>query len=170
MNSTDAIPVDASDISLLRLAERIWYSLDDILVSLGVFLLSGQISSFLHFCLRYYFHASAYVSQAVHFIFQFTMFVFLVSHLVGTATANSLFGGFSIGIGYAMQPYIVSLVAGGTLLMSRMIQSGDQLTIGDRTVRVDHIGLLFVSVKEDKVTTYFPNSMLTQSPFSVARS
>lgn len=170
MNSTEDFSVNVTDISLLRLVERIWYSLDDILVSLGIFLVSGQVSIFIHFCLRYYFQTSAYVSQAAHFMFQFTVFVFLLSHLVGMSTADSLFGGFSIGIGYAMQPYIVSLVAGATLLLSRMIQSGDQLTIRGETVQVDHVGLLYVAAKQDKSFTYFPNAMLAQSSFTVTRS
>lgn len=157
-------------VSFLNLFERIWYSLDDILVCLGVFLVACQCSRALHSCLRVYFEMSAYVSQSAHCFFLFTIFVFLVSHLVGVTTTESLFGGLSIGFGYALQPYIVSLVAGGTFILTRIIRSGDQLRIGDQTVVVDHVGLLFVSAKQDKMTTYFPNAMLTSRPFSVLRS
>lgn len=159
----------SENVSFLFLFQRIWYSLDDILVSLGVFLIACQVSRFLHYCLRYYFRASAYISQATHFVFLFTVFVFLVSHLLGASTAASLFGGFSIGFGYAMQPYIVSFVAGGTFMITRIVRPGDQLTIGDKTVMVHHVGLLYVATKYEKSTTYFPTAVLAQAPFSVTR-
>ena len=157
------------NVSFLLLFQRIWNSLDDILVSLGVFLIACQMSRFLHYCLRFYFNASAYMSQATHFVFLFTVFIFLVSHLLGASTAASLFGGFSIGFGYAMQPYIVSFVAGGTFMITRIVRAGDQLTIGDKTVTVHHVGLLYVAAKNEKSTTYFPTAVLAQAPFSVTR-
>lgn len=159
-----------NEVSFLNLFERIWYSLDDLLVSLGVFLIACQVSVFLHYCLRVYFQSSAYVSQAAHFVFLFTIFVFLISHLIGMSTAESLFGGFSIGFGYAMQPYIVSFVAGGTFVVTQIIRSGDQLTLNDKTVTVHHVGLLYVAAKNEKTTMYFPTAMLARTPFSVTRS
>ena len=157
-------------VSFLELFARIWYSLDDILVCLGVFLVASRCSRALHSCLRVYFEMSAYVSQSAHFLLMFTVIVFLASHLVGVSTAESLFGGLSIGFGYALQPYIVSLVAGGTFMLTRIIRRGDQLRIGEQTVVVDHVGLLYVSAKQDKMTMYFPNAILTSRPFSVSRS
>lgn len=170
LNNSTVVGVKIGDVSLLDLFQRIWYSLDDIIVCLGVFLITSRCSRALHSCLRVYFETSAYVSQAAHFLLQFVVVVFLVSHLVGMSTAESLFGGFSIGFGYALQPYIVSLVAGGTFIFTRTIRSGDQIQIGEHNMIVDHVGLLYVAAKKDKATTYFPNAMLAQQPFSVLRS
>ena len=162
--------LEVNGISLVTLFERIWESLDDIIVCVGMLLLSSKISRAFHSCLRVYFEMSEYVSQSVHFLLMFVMVAFLLGHLVGAETAQSLFGGFSIGIGYALQPYIVSLVAGGTFIFTRILRSGDQLTINGNTVLVDHVGLLYVAAKNDKQITYFPNAMMAQHPFSVLRS
>ena len=40
----------SENVSFLFLFQRIWNSLDDILVSLGVFLIACQLSRFLHYC------------------------------------------------------------------------------------------------------------------------
>ena len=105
-----------ANASLFSLFERIWNSLDDILVCFGIFLVFAQVSKSMYGCLRNYFSLSFYVSQAVHFLLLSTIVIFLIGHLVGTETAISFLGGLSIGLGYALQPYIVSLLAGGTLL------------------------------------------------------
>ncbi len=168
--STNDLLPGIGSVSLLELFRQVWDSLDDIIVCVGILTLSLKCTRSLHFCMRSYFGCMAYISQAVHFMVLFTIAVFLLSHLVGMETARSLFSGFSIGIGYAMQPYIVSLVAGGTFLFTRILRAGDRLEIGEQTVTVDHVGLLYVAAKTDKTTTYFPNSMLASRPFSVMRS
>lgn len=169
-NATVDVLPGIGSVSLLDLFQQVWDSLDDIIVCVGILILSLKCTRSLHFCMRSYFGCMAYISQAVHFAVLFTITVFLMSHLVGMETAKSLFGGFSIGIGYAMQPYIVSLVAGGTFLFTSILRAGDRLEIGQQTVIVDHVGLLYVAAKTGKTTTYFPNSMLASSPFSVMRS
>ena len=168
--SADVTMPSIGTVSLLDLFERVWGSLDDIIVSLGIFMLALKSTRSLHRCMHSYFGCSAYISQAAHFLTLFVIGVFIVSHLVGMETAQSLFGGFSIGIGYAMQPYIVSLVAGATFLFTRILQAGDRLIINGKTVIVDHVGLLYVAAKDDKTITYFPNVMMSRQPFSVMRS
>ena len=113
--------------SLFSLFERIWYSLDDIFVCFGVFLVATQLAKSTYGCMRNYFRLSFYVSQATHFALLFTAVIFLIGHLVGSETAISFLGGLSIGLGYALQPYIVSLLAGGTLLTMETIREGDEL-------------------------------------------
>ena len=161
--------MSAPSTSLTKLIETVWYSLDDILVCVGVFIVAHLISESVFRCLKYYFRWSIFVAEASKFVILFATSVFLIGHLVGPNTANSLFGGFSIGLGYAMQPYIVSLLAGGTFRSSGMLQHGDLLKVGDNVMVIDHVGLLFVTTKKEKFTTYFPNSVLAARPFSVSR-
>ena len=72
----------------------------------------------IHLCLRVYFEMSEYVSQSVHFMLMFVMVDIFVGSFVGAETAQSLFGGFSIGIGLrAAAASIVSLVAGVRLFL-----------------------------------------------------
>ena len=165
LNNTD----DISSTSFIDLFSRIWNSLDDILVCIGVFLVVQVISSRLNHCLLNYFNMSAYIAQSAQFLFLFSTIIFLISHLIGSSIAVSLFSGFSIGLGYALQPYIVSLLAGGTLRMSDIIRRGDTIIINDQSLVVDHVGLLYISTKKDKAITYFPNAMLSSTPFSIQR-
>lgn len=155
--------------SFLDLLDNIWNSLDDILVCVGVFLIAQIASSVLHRSMRTYFRLGAYISQASQFLLLFSVFIFLTGHLLGSETAVALFSGFSIGFGYALQPYIVSLMAGGTFYISGTVRRGDTLHVGEQSVHVESVGLLFVTTKQDKLVTYFPNSVLSSRPFSVER-
>jgi small-conductance mechanosensitive channel len=155
--------------SFTELVNNIWNSLDDILVCVGVFLVTHIFASGLRQILRVYFHLGAWISQSAQFLVLFSVLVFLAGHLLGVDTAISLFSGFSIGLGYALQPYIISLLAGGTLYASGLLRRGDRLHINDNTMVVESIGLLYVSAKNDKLTTYLPNAMLSSRPFSILR-
>ena len=96
------------------------------------------------------------------------VFIFLVGHLIGSDTATSLFSGFSIGFGYAMQPYIVSLLAGATFRSSSMFRAKDSLQINGQDYVLDHVGLLYLcATSSDGYKTYFPNSMLAGTPVGV---
>jgi len=156
--------------SLFSLFEHIWNSLDDIFVCFGMFLVVTQLAKSTYGCMRHYFKLSYYISQATHFALLSTFVIFLIGHLMGAETALSFLGGLSIGIGYALQPYIVSLLAGGTLLSMETLREGDELRIGKLTATVEHVGLLYVTTKQKTFKTYFPNAMLAQTPFSVRRS
>lgn len=153
--------------SLDTLLTTVWHSLDDILVCVGVFIISQVFSSYCSWTLQTYFQCSHYTSQGVHFAILFTVFIFLVGHLIGSSTATSLFSGFSIGLGYAMQPYIVSLLAGATFRSTGMFRAGDQVTINGSAYTLEHIGLIYVCVRDKDFCVYFPNSMLSGTPVGV---
>ena len=163
MNSTFSSP------SFIRLFERVWISLDDIFVCIAVILAVFQLTNLLHRTMRHYFRLPAYIAQCFHFVLLFIAVIFVIGHLVGDSTAISLFSGLSIGFGYALQPYIVSLMAGATFVSMGIMTRGDTLTINGNTVVIDHVGLLYVSAKQGPKTTYFPNSLLSASPFTVGR-
>lgn len=169
VNNSTVLDAEANG-SLFSLFERIWNSLDDIFVCFGVFLVATQFTKSVYGCMRHYFRLSFYVSQATHFALLSTVVIFLIGHLVGPETAISFLSGLSIGLGYALQPYIVSLLAGGTLLTMQTIREGDELRISGQSATVEHVGLLYVTTKQDTFKTYFPNAMLAQTPFSVRRS
>ena len=144
------------------LLSTVWHSLDDILVCIGVFIIVKVFSSYSSWCLKTYFHCSHYTSQTVQFGILFFILIFLVGHLIGSDTATSLFSGFSIGLGYAMQPYIVSLLAGATFRSTSMFKHGDQIRIQNENYVLEHIGLIYVCVLDsENYKVYFPNSMLS---------
>jgi small-conductance mechanosensitive channel len=157
------------DHTLTTLFEKVWSSLDDILACVGVLLVSRILANSLHWCAKSYFELSIYSAQAIHFGFLFVVFMFLISHLIGSSTAVSLFSGFSIGFGYAMQPYIMSLLAGATFRSTDMFRKGDSVRIDDQIYILDHIGLLYVCVKKDNFVTYFPNAKLSSSAVGIRK-
>lgn len=160
--------------SLASLATTIWYSLDDIFVVLGVFLAVNVAARSSEWCLRHYWETSDYVAQALHFGLLFIVGIFLIGHLIGEEIGVQMFSGFSIGIGYAMQPYIVSLLAGATFkggsMFYKKAEQSVALRINGNDYVLHHIGLLYLCVTDtDGYKTYFPNSMLASTPISVKK-
>jgi len=148
--------------SLDILLHSIWTSMDDILVCVGMFIVAQVFSGYCSWSLHTYFQCTPYTSQTVHFTIMFMVFIFLVGHLIGSSTATSLFSGFSIGLGYAMQPYIVSLLAGATFRSTGMFKHGDNIRVNGSEYVLDHVGLIYVCVSaKDGYKVYFPNSMLS---------
>jgi len=157
--------------SLSTLLSTVWSSLDDIFVCVGVALAATVVASSTQWCLLNYFKCTHYVAQVFHFIFLFMVVVFLISHLIGDSVASSLFSGFFIGFGYAMQPYIVSLLAGATFQSGSMFGPHDSLKIDGVDYVVEHIGLLYLCLSSnDGYKTYFPNAVLTSMSIAVKRS
>jgi len=153
--------------SLDTLLTTIWHSLDDIFVCVGVFLVARVLASAVSSSLSGYFRTSRYISEIAHFGIVFVSVVFLVNHLIGASTARSIFGGFSIGFGYAMQPYIVSIIAGASFRSGAMFRAKDTIKIGGDVYTVDHVGLLYLCASKDDFKTYFPNSLLVQSSIGI---
>lgn len=155
--------------SLDLLLGTVWRSLDDILVCAGMFIIAQVFSGYCSWSLRIYFNCSDYASQTVHFLIMFMVFIFLAGHLIGSETATSLFSGFSIGLGYAMQPYIVSLLAGVTFRSTGMFKRGDSIRILGSEYTLDHIGLIYVCASDEKdgYKVYFPNSVLSGTSVGV---
>ena len=156
--------------SLDILLNSIWTSLDDILVCVGMFIVAQVFSGYCSWSLQTYFHCSHYISQSIHFIILFMVFIFLVGHLIGSDTATSLFSGFSIGLGYAMQPYIVSLLAGATFRSTGMFKAGDKLRIQGGEYELEHIGLIYVCASDSTgYSVYFPNAVLARNSVGVKK-
>ena len=161
--------------SAQKLFTTMWYSLDDIFVCVGFFLVVKVFAEHVNWCLQHYFDTSQYTAHALHFSLMFSSIIFLVGHLIGQSTATSLFSGFSIGLGYAMQPYIVSLLSGFSFRSGVIFSKEDSekisMKIQGEVFELDHIGLLHVcAISNDGYKTYFPNSILGSSIISIKRS
>lgn len=143
-------------------------SLDDIFIAVATFILLRVLSSWLYWCIFAYFRFSAYVAEVSNFLLWLVLSVFVLNHLFGTEISTSLFSGFSIGMGYAFQPYIVSLFTG--LCNGFMIQTGDTILINDKPCRVIKLTLFYVAVNADGYTTYLPHAYFTSRPLQVKTS
>ena len=156
--------------SFSTLFSKIWNSLDDVLICVCLFALALKASRIFYWCTQVYFRQSVYAAEIVSALWLGTVVVYLSSHLIGEATAVSLFSGFSIGIGYAMQPYITSVVSSAALKAMNMLKKGDTLQMGGVDYEVHHVGLLYVCTKNDKYYTYFPVTRFLSAQFSVHRT
>jgi len=154
------------------LLTSVWLSLDDIFICVGAFIVARVLASGIFWCLHSYFNIGAYESQLAQFSFLSVVVVFLISHLFGQTAITSILGGFSIGIGYALQPYIICFLSGSTLRASDTLRKGQTIIMPGqppKLMTVEKLGLLHVCVSDEKTTTYIPNSYFQTAPLVVAK-
>lgn len=160
------------DNTFTKLLSTVWTSLDDILLCTGVLLVSLPLLTSCSHCIHTYFKYSVYISQSIHFVSVAVVLVFLLGHLMGDKVAVSLFGGLSVGIGYAMQPYIVSLLSGATYYSSNMIGEGDEIIVEKKRYQIIDNGILYITAKDvnENILVYLPNSMFQNRPLVVCHT
>jgi len=154
------------------LLNNVWLSLDDIFICMGAFIIARVLASGLYWCLHSYFNIGAYESQLAQFSFLSVVVVFLISHLFGETAITSILGGFSIGIGYALQPYIICFLSGSTLRAAGTLRKGQTIIMPgppSRSMTVEQLGLLHVCVSDEKTITYIPNSYFQTAPLVIAK-
>jgi len=149
------------------LLQSIWFSLDDIFICIGAFIVARVFAGAIFWCLHSYFNIDAYESELTQFAFLGTVVVFLISHLFGDAAVTSILGGFSIGIGYAFQPYIISFLSGSTLRATNILTKGKVILLNDQKFTIDHLGLLYICVKQGDTMTYIPNAYFQSVPLTI---
>ena len=156
----------SEESTFTKLFTTVWTSLDDIFLCVGILLVSFPLLGSCSASIHHYFKYSMYVSQAVHFITVGIVVAFLLGHLVGEKVSISLFGGFSVGVGYALQPYIVSLLSGAAYYSSNIITEGDEIMIDKKKYKVIENGILYICAKDmtENMVVYLPNSMFQNKP------
>ena len=140
-------------------------SMDDLFIGATSFIVLRVLSSWLYWCMHSYFRLSAYISEVVNFILWLVLSVFIINHLFGSEVSTSLFQGFSIGMGYAFQPYIVSMFTG--LCNGFMIKKGDIILYNNKEVVVSKLTLFYVTVKSGDFISYIPHRVFSSSPLHV---
>jgi len=151
--------------SIESLFTKLAESLDDIFIAAATFIVLRVVSSWLYWCIFAYFRLSAYVAEVTNFLLWLVLSVFILNHVFGTEISTSLFSGFSIGMGYAFQPYIVSLFTG--LCNGFMIKTGDTIMLDDKPVRVIKLTLFYVAVSAEGYTTFLPHAYFASRPLQV---
>ena len=152
--------------SFQTLFTTIWNSLDDILLCIGMFMIARIIAKALKWSLHEYFDTSKFISQVVEFLFMTIVNIFLISHLCNQAILQALFGGISIAIGYAFQPYIISFFTGMMIRAENVFGPGNQITVQGLSGEVEHIGMFYVHLKDGSCV---PNAIFQSAIFSVKK-
>lgn len=152
--------------SFETLFSNIWESLDDVFICVTTVIVLRLLSKWLYWCMRSYFDLTTYVSDIIDFMFMATFSVFILIHLFGSDVAVSLFSGFSIGMGYAFQPYIISLFTGLYSQSQGMVIPGDQIVMNGKIVTVDSVSLLHICVRGEGMLTYVPHAFFRSNPLT----
>lgn len=151
------------------LLASIWSSLDDILICFGAFLVARYIANSLQLHAIGYFDLGTYVAESAQAVFMTTACIFLTSHLLGPTVTISVFSGFSMGIGYALQPYIISLLAGLNFQAMGIVKENNIIQVGDENYKVLSVSLLYICGKHESGSlTYFPNAYFQEIPLTVS--
>ena len=148
------------------LFSNIWNSLDDILLCVSVFMISRILTTGLKKCLHGYFNTSKFVAQLTEFLTMSIIVIFLLGHLCNPTILDSVFGGVSIGVGYAFQPYIISFFTGMMIRTEDVLSIGDTLNVQGVEGVVEHIGMFYVCLDDGQ---YIPNTVFQSSGFKVQK-
>ena len=126
---------------------NIWTSLDDVILCIGALLLAVSVSRNVHWVLTEYFATSSFMAQMAHVFVLGGAVLSILSHLFGNTVSRSIFGGFSIGVGYAMQPFIRNIVGGFILRSSEMIRTGIRIRLKDTDYTVTEVGMYYTTLR-----------------------
>jgi hypothetical protein len=143
---------------------NIWGSLDDVFICVAMAIVLRVVSQWLYWCMASYFHLTIYMSDSINFLFLGTLSVFLLNHLFGPTVAVSLFSGLTIGMGYAFQPYIISLFTGLYNKSSGLTMNGDKILFNGKPATVTSVTLLHVVVRNEVGDVYIPHAFFQSTP------
>lgn len=143
--------------------DMIWVTIDDVLVSITLLMVTFAITERLYVFLKDYLKINMFVSQGINFAITLMVALLVIQHLFGEATYASLIGGVSIGIGYALQPYIIGLFNGMMMQSKEPFTVGSEIEFNEQTGTVKEIGLFYtyITIKSGK-TLIVPNEMFHQ--------
>ena len=153
------------DLPFTLALNRIWNSIDDFFICMGIIIITIPVVSAITSTSQHYFRYSLWTGQMVTFISITTVFLYLLSHIAGETTTVSILQGFSLGVGYALQPYIVSLLSGTTFFSTGMLAANDIIIMDDTEYEVVENGILFIEAKHTSqdLTIYIPNNFFNNT-------
>lgn len=147
---------------------NIWEVLDDVLIAVLVLVIGSSFARLLHHVVHDLLRYSMFVADLMTTTVQGFLFGVCLYQLLGVAAVNSFVGGFSIGIGYAMQPYIISMFNGAALFS---LYKGGRVRVGsdDKVYNVDGIGLFFTRLETDDGLLLIPNTKMLSSRLEILK-
>ncbi len=154
-----------------QLLDNLISNIDDFFVILLIAVIGNKIASLLYLFLKNFMMTSLFISQTVKISLQVFLFTSCLIQLLGADTLTSATGGIAIGVGYAFQPYIISVFNGLMIHNDDIINTKKWISIhgaGITAARVESIGL-FNTLLRDTKNNYIliSNSMLSHSAVTV---
>ena len=154
-----------------ELIDSLVSNIDDFFVILLIAVIGNKLAGLLYLFLKKFMMTTLFVSQTVKISIQVFLFASCLIQLLGANTLSSATGGIAIGVGYAFQPYIISIFNGLMIHNDDIINTKKWITIhgaGISAARVESIGL-FNTLLRDQNDNYvlISNSMLSHSAVTV---
>jgi small-conductance mechanosensitive channel len=156
----------AVDLPFTLAFDAVWYSLDDFFLCIGVVVISVPLVLSIGSATQHYFRYSLWTGQMITFVLFASVFLYLFGHIAGETATVSILQGFALGFGYALQPYIVSLLSGATYFSAGMIKAKDIIIVDNVEYVVVENGILYIEAKEvtdSGSIVFIPNNFFNNS-------
>lgn len=142
-------------------------NIDDFAVIIFILIVGNKLADLLYRFIANFLERSLFTAQAIKLSLQIFIGVISFVHLIGETTINNAAAGIAIGVGYAFQPYIISLFNGLMLHNDNLIKNGVYIDIASQGIensQVFTIGLFNTILKDtDGNIILVSNSSLMQS-------
>lgn len=145
-------------LSLAELGERV-------LVATVVFVICTIAIGVIRFSMYDIFALGLLRTQIIETVCRFALILSCVYIVMGETVARTLLGGFSIGLGYALQP----LWLGALNILwiksehSNILSPQKSVRFGDKVYTVQEVGLFHVKVSNKDETMFISNSKLSEN-------
>ena len=151
--------------------DTILSNLDDFAVIIFILIVGNKLADLLYKFLANFMKSSLVTAQSVKLSLQVFIGVISFIHLVGDDIIKHASAGIAIGVGYAFQPYIISMFNGLMLHNDNLINDKKYLDIHSQGIsgaRVKSIGL-FNTILQDHKGNYIivSNSSLTAAAVKI---
>ena len=151
--------------------DTILSNLDDFAVIIFILIVGNKIAELLYKFTAVFLERSLFTAQALKLSLQAFIGVISFVHLVGEDIIKHASAGIAIGVGYAFQPYIISMFNGLMLHNDNLINSKKYLDVPSQRIQgaaVESIGLfntVLINQNGDKIVV--SNSSLTESAVTI---
>ena len=146
-------------------------NIDDFAVIIFILIVGNKLAELLYLFLAKFMNASLFVAQTVKLTLQMFIGVISFVHLVGADVISNASAGIAIGVGYAFQPYIISMFNGLMLHNDNLITKDNWLDVPSQSIsggKVHSIGLFnTVLIDQWGNQILISNSSLTRAAVTV---
>lgn len=149
-----------------QVANSVVSEIDDFALVIFLLIVGNKISQALYSFIHKFLKLPLLYAQAVKMSLQVFLFSICAIQLLGAETLRSASAGIAIGVGYAFQPYIISIFNGLMIHNDNVMAKGKIISIPGLNIlnaRVDSIGLFNTALYHEGDMLVLSNSMLSKS-------
>lgn len=144
------------------LANNFLEVVDDIFVAIIVLTLGNVVGHGVHHVLYNMLQYPKMMADVITTSWRFFLLGLCLYQVIGMGSVQHFINGFSIGIGYALQPYIISIFNGFTLYSGNVLRKKVEVRLNkdEDFYRVESVGLFFTTLRRGDLLRIVPNSKM----------